>query len=225
MSATNIKKTWFSSNIKETPSCVCRQYWWENFQANQTSSRSHALLMVSPQTNSSDIKNKYGADINIYVEPIWYIETSNTWNNAMMEHTDIYRFLDGNPRSDKSKDNWIQGWISLVWEKNRIAKWYCSHKSPVIIKLQKKPQKFKQECWQILYLRDQGTLQRNCSRWTFVRQQSRERKQKERWSTEGLIHTFQSFFPFCFLFIFWSTGLLVCFPSYCHVDVQFVFWR
>ena len=74
MSATNIKKTWFSSNIKEIPSCVCRQYCWENFQANQTSSRSHALLMVSPQTNSSDIKDKYWAGINIYVEPIWYIE-------------------------------------------------------------------------------------------------------------------------------------------------------
>ena len=115
------KQIWFSSNIKETPSCVCRQYCWENFQANQTSSRSHALLMVSPQTNSSDIKDKYWADINIYVEPIWYIETSNTWNNAIMEHTNVCRFWDGNPRSDKSKDifcdNWIQGWISLVWEK------------------------------------------------------------------------------------------------------------
>ena len=133
MSATNIKKTWFSSNIKEIPSCVCRQYWWENFQANQTSSRSHALLMVSPQTNSSDIKDKYWADINIYVEPIWYIETSNTWNNAMMEHTNLYRFWDGNPWSDKSKeifcDNWIQGWISLVWEKTELQNGFVPTKA------------------------------------------------------------------------------------------------
>ena len=150
----------------------------------------------------------------------------NIQHNAIMEHTNIHRFLDGNPGSDKLKDifrdNWIQGWISLVWEKNRIAKWYCSHKSPVIIKLQKKPQKFKQECWQILYLRDQGTLQRNCSRWTFVRQQSRERKQKERWSTEGLIHTFQSFFLFVLFSSFDRLVSIVwlCWCSVCLLTVR-----
>ena len=212
-----------SSNIKE-PSCVCRQYWWENFQANQTSSRSHALLMVSPQTNSSDIKNKYWADVNIYVEPIWYIETSNTWNNAMMEHTNIFRFLDGNPRSDKSKeifcDNWIQGWISLVWEKNRIAKCYCSHKSPVIIKLQK----------------DLKNLSRNSDKYYIweIKARSKEIVQGERSSDSKVASGnkrsgearkvwFTRFNHFSFLFCFhllidWS-------PSFGYVDVQYVFWR
>ena len=41
------------------------EHFWQllNFQANQTSSRSHALLMVSPQTNSPDIKDKYWTNV------------------------------------------------------------------------------------------------------------------------------------------------------------------
>ena len=125
----------------------------------------------------------------------------------------IYKFSDDNPRSGKSKDifcdNWIQGWISLAWEIQNFNIVLFPQK-PWSHQLQK-TQKLKHEFRQISYLRDQGTRQRICPRWTFVRQQSRERKQKERWSTEGLIHTFQSFFPFCFVFIFWSIDLLVCF--------------
>ena len=92
----------------------------------------------------------------------------------------------------------------------------CNHQTP------KRPQKFKQEFWQILYLRDQGTLQRNCSRWTFVRQQSRERKQKERWSTEGLIHTFQSFFLFVLFSSFDRLVSIVwlCWCSVCLLTVR-----
>ena len=147
----------------------------------------------------------------------------NIQHNAMMEHTNLYRFWDGNPWSDKSKeifcDNWIQGWISLVWEKNRIAKWYCSHKSPVIIKLQKNLKNLsrnsdKYYIWEIKARSKEIVQGERSSDSKVASGNKRSGEARKVWFTR-----FNHFsFLFCFhLLIDWS-------PSFGYVDVQYVFW-